>query len=576
MWKLCVGLVILTLPQMASAQVAPESLLPAKSQLYFHFEGMEKHKKNYEKTAFAKMMAGDMGTFFNGLFDYVGKQMKDNLKDEINPEQAQLVRDHAFGMFKNLAQHGVVFGAEVRSVQPLDMQATLVFPNGAGDKKSLVSLINLAPKFDKKTEIKELKQGGKTIRYTQAEEVYLMWWSEGKHAVLTVSSHSPEKLLARMKEEKGKFMMGKFYNQVKQFDEFPSWCYGYVDLRSITVMLNEFNLDIGKVIDQIGLSSASGITFNEGFSGPAQRSVFQIHLDGQRKGIFRLANKKSFTLADLPPMPDDLTAFAASNINLGEVYNVTMEMVESIVAIASPNDVGQATQAIQGFEQASGISLQKDLFAHMGDLVVGYAAWPEGILGTGQITLIKTKDADKLEKTLVDINRFAQNQFAGIVELKEAKYRGVTIYSLHSPIAGTGAVSWAVHKGWLAVAAYPQPIKGFILRTKGDLPSWKVAPAVKEHFENMPNKITGITYHDPRPSMKVILSVTPLLMAYGNVAIAELGKLDPNAKTPEPFDLQLIPNAYEATQHLFPNVTVSTDQGNVIRIEARVSIGLPF
>jgi len=38
----------------------------------------------------------------------------------------------------------------------------------------------------------------------------------------------------------------------------------------------------------------------------------------------------------------------------------------------------------------------------------------------------------------------------------------------------------------------------------------------------------------------------------------------------------LIPHARMATNHLFPNITVTTDDGKKIRSETRASLALPF
>jgi hypothetical protein len=42
------------------------------------------------------------------------------------------------------------------------------------------------------------------------------------------------------------------------------------------------------------------------------------------------------------------------------------------------------------------------------------------------------------------------------------------------------------------------------------------------------------------------------------------------------FDLDLIPHAQDATRHLFPNVTISIDDGKRIRTETRASLSFPF
>ena len=42
------------------------------------------------------------------------------------------------------------------------------------------------------------------------------------------------------------------------------------------------------------------------------------------------------------------------------------------------------------------------------------------------------------------------------------------------------------------------------------------------------------------------------------------------------FEPSTIPNAQEANRHLFPNVTVSSDDGNKVRLESRASLPLPI
>ena len=42
------------------------------------------------------------------------------------------------------------------------------------------------------------------------------------------------------------------------------------------------------------------------------------------------------------------------------------------------------------------------------------------------------------------------------------------------------------------------------------------------------------------------------------------------------FDVASIPNGHEATSHLFPNVTVVSDDGKALRSETLASLILPF
>jgi hypothetical protein len=65
--------------------------------------------------------------------------------------------------------------------------------------------------------------------------------------------------------------------------------------------------------------------------------------------------------------------------------------------------------------------------------------------------------------------------------------------------------------------------------------------------------------------MKQILSIAPLIAGTAN-------SFAPDSK----FEVGTLPNAQEATRHLFPNVSVTSDDGKTLRLETRASLQLPF
>ncbi len=74
---------------------------------------------------------------------------------------------------------------------------------------------------------------------------------------------------------------------------------------------------------------------------------------------------------------------------------------------------------------------------------------------------------------------------------------------------------------------------------------------------------------DPRPGLKFLFSIAP-------TGVALLNSFTANFAPGAHFDVSLIPNALEVTRHLFPNITVTTDDGKKVRIETRASLMLPF
>src|SRR5581483_5501425 len=66
-YRLVLCLLAFALPGVVRAQ-EPEQLLPATTQVYLRWDGVEAHRAAYEKTALGKMMKGDTGEFVSKTF----------------------------------------------------------------------------------------------------------------------------------------------------------------------------------------------------------------------------------------------------------------------------------------------------------------------------------------------------------------------------------------------------------------------------------------------------------------------------------------------------------------------------
>src|SRR5258706_3192927 len=74
---------LLLLPVVVRAQDAPESLLPATTQIYIRWDGVEAHRAAYVKSALGQMMQGDTGGFVNDLYG----QIQDGLSALLTVDQ---------------------------------------------------------------------------------------------------------------------------------------------------------------------------------------------------------------------------------------------------------------------------------------------------------------------------------------------------------------------------------------------------------------------------------------------------------------------------------------------------------
>jgi hypothetical protein len=111
------------------------------------------------------------------------------------------------------------------------------------------------------------------------------------------------------------------------------------------------------------------------------------------------------------------------------------------------------------------------------------------------------------------------------------------------------------------VAAYPQPVQGYVLRSRGEMAVWKPSPQTVASFEKLPREFIAASYSDPRPSLRQVFSLAPLIAAAVESFNPDLG-----------FEVGSLPNTQEALRHLFPNVSVVTDDGKTVRLEDRGSL----
>jgi hypothetical protein len=569
--RLAVALFVLALPGVVRAQKTPDRLLPPGSQLFLHWDGFDKHQEAYAKTAVAKMMKGDTGKFLRHVVSKVGEHLENLLSGQADKELVQTLMESLGGILQTAGKNGFALGVELRKLEPIQVEAVLVLPGGAGSEKSLFSLMQTILKLADHGAV-EAEVVGRKVKHLDGGPVHLVWWAEGADAVLAFGTDAPESLLRRLLKSKKGLADRAVYKQTHSFEEFPTWARGFVDLESLGKVVRERGPEAARLIDDLGLGSLKSLTFHSGFEGPAELGVVQLHIKGPRTGLLRMLGKDKFTLADLPPMPHDITSFSADNLEMSQVYPVVVDTVEAVVRLFAPKSVQEVKDFIQKLDQDLGVSIGNDLFGSLGNMVVQYSAWAEGPLGMGGMTLIKVKDANKLATALPKAFDGLANKFG--VRHKTHTYRGVKLHQIQ--ISGwpgfiLGSPTVAVYKDWLAVSRYPQAVHGFILRARGDLPAWKPSEKLQKLLAPFPNEMTGISVSDPRPGLKFVLSVTPGVLTVANTIMEQFGIAGGTG-----IDVNMVPNAYEATRHLFPNITVITDEGGKLRSVTRSSLAFPF
>jgi hypothetical protein len=556
---------LLVMAPLARAQEGPERLLSAGTQLYLRWDGVEGHRAAFEKSALGKTLRGELGQFLVGFLHYTRDQLIPLAAERVDAQTLQKIGEHAGAFLEVLGKHGFALGVEVGKGAPVRAQATIVFPKAGAVPGPFVALVDRLTALGN-AEVQTVKVGSRTVQHLDGQAVHALWWNEGDDAVLVLGTEPPASALKRMFGKEPRLTSHPLYQQLKGFNEFPTWGRGYVDTAALAKLAREFHPEAGQLVDDLGLAGLKSITFHSGFDGPAERGVLELNMPGERKGLLRFFNRKGFKLADLPPLPADLSSFSASNLDLAVTYDVLVDAAEGVARVVDPNATGIVHGVLKTFEDFVGVKIREDLLGSLGDRCIQYDSPADGPLAFGQVTLLKVKDADKLGKALEALARAVPNVPGLNFEVKARTYHGVQTHEIHLGVQGFFYTpTYAINKGWLAISYFPQPVQAFLLRQKGELPAWKPGPDVKKTLDKLPAEFVGVSVADPRPRLQLLLSLLP-------AGASLLNSFVPQAQ----FDVGMIPHAHAVTRYLFPNVTVTTDDGKKVRTDSRASLALPF
>jgi hypothetical protein len=301
-----------------------------------------------------------------------------------------------------------------------------------------------------------------------------------------------------------------------------------------------------------------------------ERGLMELEMQGPRKGILRLLDAKPFKLTDLPALPPDAPSWSMTHVDLKVVYDESVAAAESLVKALAPDDLPKWKELLKELDEGLGINLRKDLLGSLGEEFVQYSSPSEGVMFLGQTYLIRVKDPAKLQEAIDQAVKGLAKKVGIDIAQKKRTYHGVELREFHIRVPGFPFVpSYTIHKGWLAVSFFPQQVQGYVLRSNGELPAWKPEESTRDALAKLPAEFISVSVTDPRPAVKQLLAMAPLIGG-----ILNSGVLNNGAESG--FEVGLIPNANEATRHLFPNVEVVSLHGDTLRLETRASLALPL
>ncbi len=567
--------VFLLLPGLSSAaeDSPPERLLPASTQLYLRWDGVDAHKEAYGKTSLGRMMKGDTGAFITGLFDKLQTTSAslltvETLRRGLEPKALKKMQADAKAAAKLIPQigkHGFILAAELRQLDPPQGNLFLILPGMGEDPDPFFGALRLAIGLSG-GEIKERKIEGHLVASLELPPVNLAWWVEGKHAVLVLSTDNSETTVTNLTASgHAPLTEQPLFQRVASFKKFQTDARAFLDVSAFVKMGAKRGKEMSKLLDDLGMMGLRSLVLYSGFEGRAERGLVEWDMPGPRKGLLTLLTGKPFQLGDVPPLPPDVVNWSMSNFDIAALYDTGYKAAEQIVSLVSPEDVPKIKESIKQVNDFLGIDLRKDLLGSLGDRFVSYTSPADGFLFFGQTILFKVKDAEKLEGSLEQIIKNLGAASGKEIRIKKRDYHGAVIREVYVQEKGFFFVpTYTIHKDWLILSLYPQPVQAFIQRSKGQLAAWKPSEQTKNSLSKLPSEFVSITYSDPRPAVKQLMAIAPIIAGL-------VGSFNPSLN----FDVGSLPATQEVTRHLFPNISVTSDDGKTLRQDSLDSLALP-
>ncbi|HEY1187616.1 MAG TPA: hypothetical protein VGE74_08150 [Gemmata sp.] len=608
---------------------APEKLLAPTTQLYVRWDGVTAHNEAYKKSVWGPVMAGPTGDSVRALIEKGPKLLgaavlADPLLEGKAPAElkASLADLKAAEKFADLiADKGVIVAGEVREPAPSlkgiggavtglfsgklpaadavlpDAQLLIIVPNSADRADVLNGSIRLLMrKGENKVEAFEAK-GRKGFRFVPPKEgappvpLHSAWWSEGKHFVFYFGTRKPEAIMDEFAANatKGGVTGHPLFQRAVKLGEYETVTRGFVDTARVVGLAKSlagpFVPGLRERLDEVGLGGLKAVVFSSGFEGKEARALYEFDVPGERKGIAKALKSTPLGLNDLPPMPPDVSRFSALRLDPAATYDAGLGVVEFLTMNQEfgveegvkkrPTELIQARKAYLARETDKflGINVKDDLLPHLGDKLVLFQTPTEGLSVFGQVICVSCKDPAKVKAATENIQRALEGIASSPIKVRKKVLKGVEIREFYARGFGVLTPSYAIVGDWLVVSAHPQAIQGFVLRSKGGLERWKPDTETAKRLAKMPQDGCGLQFCNPKSTVQNLCCIGPLFLS----SLELRNRFSENTEVDfEPLDVGLVPNAHELSRHLFPNLTVTRDDGRTIRIEVNESFSLPL
>jgi hypothetical protein len=575
----------------APEERAPELLLPGDSAVYFGWDGTEKHKADWEKTACYE--AVDKTHLLRTLADFALSYIPAD-----SPISQQAVRQ----LLESLARQGfslsVGFPKEhmfPRVVLVLHRAAGLedgfnsAIPKLFGNAAQFETLMIRGRRVTRATPPKARKSGETGAASSGPE---FAWWAEGGHLVLVVGEGVVDAALDVADGKTPPISQSanwrKYREEPKDFQAISAgWCdvaalrarYGDFAMQEKTEKEPKFT--VRQLIDLLGGEQMGCVALRLGLKDRALVSEITIEAPAPRTGVMALADQAPITLADLPPLPQGNTTLVAGSFNWSKGYDTILGVVRGIADAVTNNGSAKVDEVMKKVPDVLGFDPKSDLCDALGHVVCIHSDSATGIPGAFAFGIaIAVEKPDLLHKTL----KFALDRLQAVTQNnvtaaeEERQGRPVWVFDLGQLPFHPAA---ALDKHWLFIGLTPQAVESSLMRVDGKLDRWKPSEGEQAALNSVPKEFIALSLSDPRPLYGTAVAYLPMLasvidQAAGTAAARAAGDPDkPPAKRAVGKRMALLadlPPAEVLTRPMFPNVSVGTVDAKGVRFQSRDSV----
>lgn len=556
-------------------EVAPETLLPENSVIYVGFDGGAMHEQEWKETAAYEAL------YESGLMDVFSKLMG-SLVEQTGGEQG--IGGQLSTVVKHVMDHGVSVAVTVEQAEagPPAPWGILVFHDAAMFEEGLGQLAVGASRGE--IEFETTERNGRTVTHglvPRTPGIELGWWSEGDHLVVVFGMAAVDSAIAVADGDANITAHPLWAEFVASDADFTRNMVGWLDFASLRESFGAMPLPtppsdaqpeavtINDLLELTGLDGLNSVVGRSGFKGRALWSEVNVDAPGPRRGLLSMSEQQTFTLDDLPPMPEGCSGFSATSFDWAQAYDTLLEVAIGAEQMFAADQQGRVEGTMAMVNERIGFDLKSGLLEPLGNIHTFYVDPSQGFFGFGVGFAVSVDDREQLNESMNALLQVLLEEAAGDVAIERVARDDHELVMVQFA-EGAFSPAYCVGEDWLSVGIVPQTVDAFLLREAGELPTWQANADVQAALAEVPQEYTAISVTDPRDTYQLLLSAAPFIMGSAKMGLRQVPVLPPDFEFP--VSMADIPPTELVTRPLFPNVSVAEVDETGMHYVSRVSL----